>query len=120
MMQVQLAVHKRKRNLVLATSVILMAIGAFVSNLWVFLAGFILVNGYAIGVMAWDKSKAKKGGFRIPEQSLFLLAALGGGIGVLIAMLAYRHKTRHLSFQLLVPLFCILHLLLLLRWIGLI
>ncbi|WP_400164273.1 DUF1294 domain-containing protein [Brevibacillus sp. TJ4] len=117
-MQTQLVAHRRKRNGVLATSVIVMAIGALTAFFELFLAGFLLANGYALLVMAKDKSAAKQGGFRIPEKSLLLTAALGGGAGVLLAMLLYRHKTRHVSFQLLVPLCCLVHLLLLLRWIG--
>lgn len=40
---------------------------------------------------------------RIPEKTLFLIAAAGGSVGVLLGMYAFRHKTRHLSFVIGVP-----------------
>ena len=40
----------------------------------------------------------------VPEARLFLLALLGGGIGGLLGMYAFRHKTRHLHFVIGFPL----------------
>lgn len=54
------------------------------------LAGFIL--------MGIDKYKAKKRAFRIPEATLFIVAIIGGSIGSIVGMYAFRHKTRHRSF----------------------
>ena len=42
--------------------------------------------------------RGKKPRRRIPERTLFLLAALGGSPGVLAGMYAFRHKTKHRSF----------------------
>ena len=47
-------------------------------------------------VMGSDKRRAIRGARRVPEARLFLLALLGGGIGGLLGMYAFRHKTRHL------------------------
>ena len=60
------------------------------------LAGFIM--------MGLDKKKAAAHKWRIPEKTLFLTAAIGGSIGVLLGMFFFRHKTRHLSFRLGIPL----------------
>lgn len=117
MIQRQLAVHKQTRNLVLASGLILLIVGACFSFRWPLALGYLLVNGYAYAIMGWDKSRAKKGGFRMPEASLLLVAALGGGAGIALGMLVYRHKTRHLSFLILAPLFCALQLFLLISWL---
>lgn len=53
--------------------------------------------------MAADKSKAKRGAWRIPEKVLFAIAFLGGGLGSLIGMYAFRHKTKHTSFVIGIP-----------------
>lgn len=41
----------------------------------------ILVNIAGFLSMGIDKHKAKKGQWRIPEKTLFLIAAIGGSIG---------------------------------------
>ena len=81
------------------------------------LAGFL--------AMGLDKSIAKKNEKRvqagkrprrrIPEKTLFLLAALLGSPGVLLGMYLFRHKTKHRSFVLGVP--AILAVQLLLAWL---
>ncbi len=50
-----------------------------------------------------DKHKARHNRWRIPEATLLLLAALGGSIGALLAMRAFRHKTQHKKFRYGVP-----------------
>lgn len=58
-----------------------------------------------------DKYKAKKGKWRTPEKTLLTLTFLLGGIGGMLGMKVFHHKTKHLKFQILVPLFFILQLL---------
>lgn len=53
--------------------------------------------------MLIDKFKAKKNLWRIPEKVLFATALLGGSLGVIGGMHAARHKTKHLSFSMGVP-----------------
>lgn len=115
MLHRKLAAHKRNRNLLLALGWALLIAGFVTPMLWLAGAGGLLLNGYAYGLMAADKRLAPRQGFRIPEASLLLVAALGGGIGALAGMLACRHKTRHLSFLTAVPVFCMLQLFLLLQ-----
>ena len=45
-----------------------------------------------------DKRKAKKGKRRIPEKTLFILVGLGGGIGGILGMYLFRHKTKKTRF----------------------
>ena len=53
--------------------------------------------------MGLDKRFAKTGHRRVPEKSLFLLAALCGAAGGLMGMYAFRHKTKHWYFQFGIP-----------------
>lgn len=46
-----------------------------------------------------DKKRAKKNKYRIPERTLFMLVALGGGIGGIVGMNQFRHKTKHWYFK---------------------
>ena len=64
----------------------------------------LIINAAGFILMLVDKFKAKKNLWRIPEKTLFLVAALGGSIGSLLGMYTFRHKTQHLSFTLGMPL----------------
>jgi len=70
---------------------------------------FIFINAVAYLVMSEDKRRARLGRDRVPERTLFLLAAIGGAFGVWIAMYRKRHKTRHLSFKVGVPLLLVVN-----------
>lgn len=63
-----------------------------------------LINIIAVAVTIYDKSCAKRRKWRIKESTLLLISALGGGVGMYLAMLAIRHKTRHPKFMLGIPL----------------
>lgn len=45
-----------------------------------------------------DKHKARSGAWRIPEKVLLLLSFFGGAAGGTLAMVLFRHKTRHWYF----------------------
>ena len=55
-----------------------------------------------------DKLKAKSGAWRISEKALLLCAFFLGGVGAFAGMKVFRHKTRHTSFNILVPLFAVM------------
>lgn len=76
------------------------------------LVWFVLINIIAYVVMSEDKSKARARRDRVPEKTLFLLAFMGGALGILIAMYRKRHKTRHTSFRIGIPLLLLLNILL--------
>ena len=61
------------------------------------------INLAGLLLMGADKQRARKRRWRIPEKTLFLIAAFGGSIGSILGMLLFRHKTRHLSFCLGMP-----------------
>ena len=58
----------------------------------------------AFALMGIDKWKAQHDSRRIPEKTLFLSAILGGSVGSLAGMYLFRHKTKHLSFTVGMPL----------------
>ena len=60
--------------------------------------------------MLIDKRKAKKKKWRIPEATLMGVAALGGSIGSLFGMYAFRHKTLHKKFTVGIPVILIVQL----------
>ena len=66
------------------------------------------LNVIAFGAYAIDKRNAVYALWRIPEAVLLGLAIVGGAYGAGAAMMIFRHKTRHTSFLVTVPLFFIL------------
>jgi uncharacterized membrane protein YsdA (DUF1294 family) len=69
-----------------------------------FLPYLFIINLDGFLLMGADKSRARRGKWRIPEAALFTVAVLGGSLGVLLGMYAFRHKTQHLSFTAGIPL----------------
>jgi uncharacterized membrane protein YsdA (DUF1294 family) len=63
----------------------------------------IIVNAAAFLLMLADKRKAKKKQWRIPEKVLFGSAIIGGSIGAILGMYTFRHKTKHTSFTVGMP-----------------
>lgn len=63
----------------------------------------LIVNALGFILMLADKYKARKNLWRIPEATLFGVALFGGAVGVLTGMYTARHKTKHTSFTLGIP-----------------
>lgn len=81
----------------------------FLEHLLLFYLGLIgAVSALTFIVCAYDKFAAKRAWYRVPERRLFWLSALGGALGMLLGMLILRHKTRHVSFKIFVPLLAII------------
>ena len=59
----------------------------------------LFLNFLSFLVMLWDKHQAGRGGWRVAELKLLAPVLLGGGFGVLAAMVLTGHKTRKTSFQ---------------------
>lgn len=57
-----------------------------------------VMNIISFTLMGVDKMKAKLGKWRIPEKTLFLFTALFGGLGGVLGMQVFRHKTQHKAF----------------------
>ncbi|CAD5343909.1 DUF1294 domain-containing protein [Flavobacterium bizetiae] len=59
---------------------------------------FLLINSIAFILAGYDKHLAINHKRRIPENTLFAFAAVGGSVGLLLAMIIFRHKTSKPSF----------------------
>ena len=68
--------------------------------------GYIVgISLVAVAATVYDKWAAKKRPrHRIPERSLWCLAVLGGSAAMWLTMCGIRHKTRHRSFVVGLPL----------------
>lgn len=71
---------------------------------------FIVINLIGFFIMWLDKRKAIKGAWRIPEKTLFVITALGGGLGTIAGMYAFRHKTQKIGFVIGFPFITILEM----------
>ena len=71
---------------------------------------FVVINIIGFLIMWLDKRKAIKGSWRIPEKTLFIITALGGGIGTTAGMYAFRHKTQKIQFVIGFPFITILEI----------
>lgn len=71
------------------------------------------VNIITFLLMGIDKRKAIKKQYRIPERTFWVLALLGGSIGIVVGMRLFRHKTKHRNFYIGVPILLIIQFFLL-------
>lgn len=76
----------------------------------VFVVYLIIINLVAFVLMGIDKRKAVKKKWRIPEKTLFLSAILLGSIGANIGMKVFRHKTKHMSFVIGIPVILVIQI----------
>lgn len=74
----------------------------------IFLVFYAIMNVVTLVLYGADKAKAKRGSWRIPEKTLLLFAMCFGGLGAFLGMKLFRHKTKHTSFRILVPVFMII------------
>lgn len=70
----------------------------------------LTVNVAAFAVYGADKLRARQGCWRVPEKTLFLLAIVGGGVGALLGMWCFHHKTRHWYFRYGIPVILVVQL----------
>ena len=65
----------------------------------VLLVYLAVLNLVTFALYGADKRRAKKGQWRIPEKTLLILPLLGGGVGGILGMAVFHHKTRHWYFR---------------------
>ncbi|WP_332629120.1 DUF1294 domain-containing protein [Halalkalibacter flavus] len=68
----------------------------------------LFANTLAFVIMGIDKAKAKNRQRRVSERTLFLLALVGGSVGIYAGMKKFRHKTKHKSFAIGIPLMIVI------------
>ena len=71
-----------------------------ISNILIYL---LVINLIGFFSMAIDKFKAKNQMWRTKEQTLFIIAMIGGSIGSIAGMYTFRHKTKHPNFTIGMP-----------------
>lgn len=71
---------------------------------------YVIWNAIVMIVYGLDKLFAKKNMWRIPEKTLFILAAALGAVGAWAGMRIFRHKTQHASFVYGIPLLALVNL----------
>lgn len=74
-----------------------------------FILYILIINLFGFSIVFIDKYKAKKNMWRIKEQNFFITAAIGGSAGVLLGMTMSRHKTKHKSFYIGIPIMYLLN-----------
>lgn len=63
----------------------------------------VLINIVAACLTVWDKRRAQKNGWRVRENTLLLVAILGGSPAMYGVMKKIRHKTKHKKFMIGLP-----------------
>ena len=53
----------------------------------------------------------------ISEKALFVISIIGGAVGMLAGMLLARHKTKHWTFMVFVPLLIVAHVVIIVVWL---
>lgn len=76
----------------------------------------VIINVITFFAYGLDKLKSQVKAQRISERMLWLLTLMGGSIGALAGMHFFRHKTKKVSFQLVVTLILLVQIALL-YWI---
>lgn len=63
----------------------------------------VIMNLVSFILMAYDKRCAKRGKWRVPEKTLFIVTACFGGLGGVLGMQLLHHKTKHWYFNVFFP-----------------
>ena len=77
-------------------------------------AVWLVINLITFILYGVDKRRAKRGQWRIPEKTLLTGTWLLGGVGAWLAMRTFRHKSKHIAFQVSAPVGAVLSLALML------
>ena len=75
-----------------------------------FILYIFIINIISFILMGIDKRAAKNNMYRIPEKVFFTLSIFLGSLGTYIGMYKFRHKTKHLSFKILIPILLIVNI----------
>ena len=78
-------------------------------ELYIFLY-YLIINIILLITMFVDKYRAINNKWRIREKYLFKLAIFGGGLGGLLGMYLFHHKTKKIKFKFIFNLSILLHI----------
>lgn len=79
--------------------------------MYILIGYFVLISMTGFIIMGVDKKRSQKGQWRIPEKRFWMIGLLGGGIGLLLGMRTYHHKTMHKTFTIGMPLMVLFNVL---------
>ena len=68
----------------------------------------LTINIITFIIYGIDKYKSIKHKYRISENTLIILAILGGSLGALMGMISFHHKTKKKKFTILIPIVLLL------------
>ena len=74
------------------------------------LAVIAVMNVVAFTLMGIDKRRARRGAWRISERALFMTTACFGGLGGVLGMKVFHHKTKHWYFKVFFPVLLVLQI----------
>ena len=69
-----------------------------------------VMNLVSFALMGIDKRRARRGAWRISEKALFLTTACFGGLGGVLGMRVFHHKTQHWYFRVFFPVLLVLQI----------
>lgn len=70
----------------------------------------LAINVITFTVFGLDKWKARRGRWRIPENTLLTFTLVGGSAGAWLGMKVWHHKTLHGKFRYGVPALLLIHM----------
>ena len=73
----------------------------------------IVMNVVSFALMGIDKRRARRGVWRISEKALFLTTACFGGLGGVLGMRVFHHKSQHWYFKVFFPVLLVVQIVLL-------
>ncbi len=82
--------------------------------------GAWLLSANVVALLLWffDKTQAKRSGWRVPEAALHIMSLLGATPAAFIGMKFLRHKSMKLHFAIIYSVLFLLQLALLMTWSG--
>jgi uncharacterized membrane protein YsdA (DUF1294 family) len=78
--------------------------------LFAYLGLVLAMSAVNFVIYGLDKRRAARGSRRVPEQTLHVLAFLGGWPGAMLAQRQFRHKTKKLPFLIVFWLLVAVHI----------
>ncbi|MFC0015677.1 MULTISPECIES: DUF1294 domain-containing protein [Allobacillus] len=72
--------------------------------MYILTSWLVITNIVGFAIMGWDKRKARRQQYRIPESRIWTIALAGGALGAWAGMNFFRHKTKHIQFAFGLPL----------------
>lgn len=74
---------------------------------YIYISLVSIISFILVGI---DKKRAINHKWRIKESTLLFFAFIGGGIGTLLSMNIFHHKTKKMKFKIGVPIICIINI----------